>query len=116
MQPGPEILRHMTVTGFLVFGGRVLLHWHRRNQLWLPMGGHIELNEDPIQAVLREVLEESGVEAEVLPTAPPVGGMPCSRAKRKSSSIISASSSPAWSSLTCSSKRRRWSRGSFSSE
>lgn len=65
-------LRHLTVTGFLVHDGRVLLHWHRRNQLWLPMGGHIEPNEDPIEAVLREVAEESGVAAEVMPTAPPL--------------------------------------------
>jgi 8-oxo-dGTP diphosphatase len=65
-------MRHLTVTGFLVHEGRVLLHWHRRNRLWLPMGGHIEPNEDPIQAVLREVQEESGVAAEVLPTAPPL--------------------------------------------
>ena len=65
------ILRHLTVTGFLVHEGRVLLHWHRRNQIWLPMGGHIEANEDPIEAVLREVEEEAGVAAEVLPTAAP---------------------------------------------
>jgi 8-oxo-dGTP pyrophosphatase MutT (NUDIX family) len=65
-------MRHLTVTGFLVHEGRVLLHWHRRNQLWLPMGGHIEPDEDPIQAVLREVREESGVAAEVMPTAPPL--------------------------------------------
>ena len=68
-EPG-GVLRHLTVTGFLVHEGRVLLHWHRRNQLWLPMGGHIEPNEDPIQAVLREMEEESGVAAEVMPTAP----------------------------------------------
>jgi 8-oxo-dGTP pyrophosphatase MutT (NUDIX family) len=40
--------------------------------MWLPMGGHIEPNEDPIEAVLREVEEESGVAAEVIPTAPPL--------------------------------------------
>ena len=34
----------------------------------LPPGGHIEPNEDPVQAVLREVAEETGVEAEVVPT------------------------------------------------
>ena len=66
----PSILRHLTVTGFLVHDGRVLLHWHRRNHLWLPMGGHIEPDEDPIQAVLREVEEESGVTAVVLPAVP----------------------------------------------
>jgi 8-oxo-dGTP pyrophosphatase MutT (NUDIX family) len=66
------VLRHLTVTGFLVHDGRVLLHWHRRNQMWLPMGGHIEMNEDPIEAVLSEVAEESGVVAEVIPTVPPL--------------------------------------------
>jgi 8-oxo-dGTP diphosphatase len=68
----PAVLRHLTVTGFLVHEGRVLLHWHRRNQLWLPMGGHIEPNEDPVQAVLREVEEESGVATTLLPTVPPL--------------------------------------------
>lgn len=70
--PSTRTMRHLTVTGFLVHQGRVLLHWHRRNQLWLPMGGHIEPDEDPIQAVLREVAEESGVRAALLPTAPPL--------------------------------------------
>jgi 8-oxo-dGTP pyrophosphatase MutT (NUDIX family) len=68
----PPVLRHLTVTGFLVHEGTVLLHWHRRNRLWLPMGGHIEPNEDPVQAVLREVQEESGVSAELIPTVPPL--------------------------------------------
>ena len=40
---------------------------------WLPPGGHIEANEDPVKAVLREVLEETGIAAEVVPTSPPVG-------------------------------------------
>lgn len=62
-----EALRHLTVTGFLVHEGRVLVHWHKRTGLWLPMGGHIEPNEDPAQAVLREVEEESGVRAEIVP-------------------------------------------------
>jgi len=57
--------RHFTVTGFLSHDGRTALHWHRLNA-WLPPGGHIEPNEDPIQAVLREVLEETGIEAELL--------------------------------------------------
>jgi 8-oxo-dGTP diphosphatase len=67
-----EVLRHLTVTGFLVHEGRVLFHWHRRNEMWLPMGGHIEPNEDPVEAVLREVAEESGVAAVVMPTMPPL--------------------------------------------
>lgn len=66
------VMRHLTVTGILVHQGRALLHWHRLTRLWLPLGGHIEANEDPVQAVLREIAEESGVAAEVLPTTPPV--------------------------------------------
>src|SRR5262249_39655776 len=59
-------VRHMTATGFLVWKGPGLLHWHRRNQLWLPFGGHIEANEDPVQTVLREIEEESGIAAELI--------------------------------------------------
>ena len=60
--------RHFTSTGFVVQDGATLLHWHAKLQAWLPPGGHIEPNEDPVQAVLREVEEETGVEVEVVPT------------------------------------------------
>jgi 8-oxo-dGTP pyrophosphatase MutT (NUDIX family) len=61
--------RHITVSGFVVHEDRVALHWHRKIGAWLPAGGHIEPNEDPVQAVLREVLEEFAIEAELLPLA-----------------------------------------------
>ncbi len=64
--------RHFTVTGFIIDGGsrpgdlwRTLLHWHRKNQMWLPPGGHVEPGEDPVQAVLREAREETGLDTEV---------------------------------------------------
>ena len=59
--------RHFTVSGFVVEGDRTLLHWHKKVQLWLPPGGHIEPDEDPIEAVVREVWEETGIAAEVVP-------------------------------------------------
>ena len=62
--------RHFTVSGFVSHEGRTALHWHRFG-LWLPPGGHIEDNEDPIEAMLREVLEETGIEVEVVPTVAP---------------------------------------------
>jgi len=33
----------------------------------MPPGGHIEPDEDPVQAVLREIEEESGLIAKVIP-------------------------------------------------
>jgi 8-oxo-dGTP pyrophosphatase MutT (NUDIX family) len=59
--------RHITVSGFVVHQGRVALHWHRKIGAWLPAGGHIEVNEDPVQAVLREIREEFAIEAEIMP-------------------------------------------------
>ena len=61
--------RHFTVSGFLVEGEGTLLHWHKKLQIWLPPGGHIDPDEDPVQAVVREVLEETGIAAEVVPHA-----------------------------------------------
>lgn len=63
-------IRHFTVTAFVSARGRTLLHWHRKVGLWLPPGGHIEPNETPIEAVLREALEETGMQVEIVPTAP----------------------------------------------
>lgn len=70
------ITRDMTVAVFVTRGGsgtdaavggadagepRVLLHEHARLGRWLPPGGHIEPNELPDEAALREVLEETGL-------------------------------------------------------
>ena len=50
--------RHFTATGFVCFEGLVALHWHSKVKAWLPPGGHIMNNEDPEQAVIREIKEE----------------------------------------------------------
>ena len=63
-----SLVRHFTATGFVVQDGATLLHWHPKLGMWLPPGGHVEENEDPVQAVLREVEEETGIRAEVVPT------------------------------------------------
>src|SRR5467141_3808170 len=60
-----------TVAIFVVEKNRVLLIHHRKLDKWLPLGGHIELDEDPEQAALREAKEESGLEVELLGERPP---------------------------------------------
>jgi 8-oxo-dGTP pyrophosphatase MutT (NUDIX family) len=66
------VIRHLTATGFVVDGDKTLLHWHRRLRQWMPPGGHIEPNEDPVEAVLREIHEETGVVAEVIVGSKPL--------------------------------------------
>jgi len=58
--------RHFTVTGFVVHQGRTVLHWHQHGQMWLPPGGHVEPDEDPVTALRREVREETGLEIAVV--------------------------------------------------
>lgn len=40
--------------------------YHNKLQLWLPVGGHIEENETPDAALLREIKEEVGLEVKIL--------------------------------------------------
>ncbi len=51
-----------TVEVFIVYNNKVLLRTHDKYKMWLGVGGHIELNEDPNQAALREVKEEVGLD------------------------------------------------------
>src|SRR5258706_5836370 len=63
-----------TVAIFVVKAGQVLLIHHRQLDKWLPLGGHIELDEDPEMAAVREAREESGLEVELLGERPPTTG------------------------------------------
>lgn len=58
--------RDFTVAVFVVHGETVLLHFHEKLNRWLPPGGHIEPNELPDEAAVREVLEETGVTCTLL--------------------------------------------------
>jgi len=60
-----------TVAIFIVQDGKILLIHHRKLNKWLPLGGHIELDEDPEIAALREAKEESGLDVELLGERPP---------------------------------------------
>jgi 8-oxo-dGTP diphosphatase len=45
---------------------RCLLVDHRKAQLWLPTGGHVDPGEDPASTVARECREELGIDAPLL--------------------------------------------------
>lgn len=55
-----------TVSLFIVQDEKVLLVHHKKLDRWLPIGGHIELEEDPEQAAYREAKEECGLEVELV--------------------------------------------------
>lgn len=53
---------HFTASCYIVDdAGRLLLHHHKRLNRWLQMGGHVEGDETPELAALREGREESGL-------------------------------------------------------
>ncbi len=54
-----------TIACYIVKGDRVLMIYHSQLQKWLPIGGHIEPQEDPDQALDREIAEECGLEVEI---------------------------------------------------
>jgi 8-oxo-dGTP pyrophosphatase MutT (NUDIX family) len=60
---------HLTGSGIISGPRGTVLHMHRRLHLWLQPGGHLEPEEPPWEAALRESSEETG-----LPVRHPPGG------------------------------------------
>lgn len=58
------------VSIYIVYKNTVLLVFHKQHQRWLPIGGHIELGENPEEALFREIREECGLEIELVGTKP----------------------------------------------
>jgi len=68
-----ETTRHFTATVYVVEGGAVALHHHDRLGIRIPPGGHVDRDELPHEAGLREVREETGLDAELLDDTDAVG-------------------------------------------
>jgi ADP-ribose pyrophosphatase YjhB (NUDIX family) len=50
-----------TVTAYIVMNKKVLFVDHISLGTWMPPGGHIELDEDPMACLWREMEEETGI-------------------------------------------------------
>jgi len=71
--PHINYLYDYTITIYIVNPDyKVLLVEHPKYGKWIPVGGHIEMDEDPEDALYREVLEETGLNIEVLSNKPSI--------------------------------------------
>jgi 8-oxo-dGTP diphosphatase len=55
-------------------GTKILLVFHPKYGRWMSIGGHIELDENPDQSLLKEINEECGLDVTVLSEKPDVKG------------------------------------------
>ncbi|MFB6172504.1 MAG: NUDIX hydrolase [Haloarculaceae archaeon] len=61
-----ETTRHFVATVYVVNDGATALHEHDRLGMWLPPGGHLDRDELPHEAAVREVREETGHDVDLL--------------------------------------------------
>lgn len=59
-------------TAIIIRDDRMLLVHHKKLNLWLPPGGHVEEGELPSECVVREVKEETGLDVEIVNKTPAV--------------------------------------------
>lgn len=59
-----------TASVYIVYRNRVLLRLHDKYGIWLGPGGHVELDEDPNQAAVREAKEEVGLDIKLFEKNP----------------------------------------------
>jgi 8-oxo-dGTP pyrophosphatase MutT (NUDIX family) len=68
-----ETTRHFTATVYVVNDGAAALHFHPKLGIHVPPGGHVDRDELPHEAGLRETREETGLEPTLLDDTDPVG-------------------------------------------
>lgn len=58
--------KDFVATVYVIKDGKVLLVHHKIMDMWLPPGGHINEKENPTEAAIREVKEETGFDVELI--------------------------------------------------
>ena len=61
-----ETTRHFVATVYVVNEGATALHEHGKLEMWLPPGGHLDRDELPHEAAVREAREELGLTVEIV--------------------------------------------------
>ena len=54
-----------TAGAYIVYKDKVLIRKHEKYGIWIHVGGHVELDEDPVACVIRECKEEVGLDVKV---------------------------------------------------
>lgn len=67
MNYDPTLKKQFTASALILNDEKkVLLVYHKKYDVWLYPGGHIEDNETPDEAVIREVKEETSLNVEII--------------------------------------------------
>ena len=64
------VQNHFAVAGYIFHEDKLLLIHHKKTGLWLPVGGHVDFNEIPDDAMIREAKEETSLEISLLNQSP----------------------------------------------
>ncbi len=55
---------------YIVYKNKVLIRLHEKYNIWIHVGGHVELDEDPVMAAIRECKEEVGLDVTIFDSNP----------------------------------------------